>query len=139
GRIVAVDLSGNFLESADGAEWQVMRGSGEPFSALTKLPDGSLIAAGNAGNIWKRSPAGPDSLPLAIQGFQYNDGKVTLDLTGTRGKEYIVEVSRDLAAWEGIQSVTARDAKFSVTVDAPEGAAIAYFRVAESTKPTVAP
>ncbi len=137
GHIVAVDFSGNFLDSADGVQWQVTHGSGEPFSALTKLPEGTLIAVGNSGNIWKRTPSDPPSLPLAIKSFRYDSDKhsVTLDVTGTRGRDYMVEVSRDLAAWQGIQSVTALDARFSIKVDAPAGATTAYFRVAEVKSP----
>lgn len=140
GKIVAVDFGGNFLESADGVQWQVTRGSGEAFSAITKLPDGSLIAVGSGGNIWKRTPPGPAALPLAIEDFRYDSGKVTLDVAGTKGKEYVVQVSRDLAAWEAGEPVTAKNAKFSVTVDAPAGAGPAYFRVAEFRRPpTVLP
>ena len=51
GRIVAADFDGNFLESSDGAVWQVTAGSPDPMIALTRLPDGSIIAVGNRGQI----------------------------------------------------------------------------------------
>lgn len=138
GHIVAVDFAGNFLDSADGIEWQVTRGSGESFSALTKLPDGTLVAVGNNGNIWKRtSTEPPAAMPLAITDFRYDSGKhaVTLDATGTPGRDYTVEVSRDLAAWEGLQTITPKGSKFSIIVDAPEAAGTAYFRLIEAKKP----
>ena len=58
GLIVAVDFGGNFLESIDGTQWVVTPGSGESFSALTKLPDGSLIAVGNSGKHLEAPPGG---------------------------------------------------------------------------------
>jgi len=139
GHIVAVDFEGNFLESADGKLWEVTQGSGEPFSALTKLPDGSLIAVGNSGNIWKRPAADAPPLPLGIQDVSYDAKKhtVTIEVTGTPGRDYQVEVSRDLASWEGGLSVTAESSKFSIKVDAPEGAGTAYFRVVESKREIV--
>jgi photosystem II stability/assembly factor-like uncharacterized protein len=138
-RIVAVDFSGNFLESADGVQWEITPGSGEPLVALTKLSDGSLFAVGNSGQIWKRPPGDPPALPLAIEGVRYDSEQhsVTLDVSGTAGRDYVVEVSRDLAAWEEIQSITAKAARFSVKADAPAGAGTAYFRVAETRKPPV--
>jgi photosystem II stability/assembly factor-like uncharacterized protein len=136
GRIVAVDFSGNFLESADGLQWVITPGTGEPLTALTKLSDGSLVAVGNSGNLWKRTPPAPASLPLAIEAFRYDPDKhsVTLDATGTAGRDYVVEVSRDLAAWEEVQSFTAKAARFSIKAVAPAGAGTAYFRVAEAKK-----
>ncbi len=133
GLIVAVDFGGNFLESIDGTQWVVTPGSGESFSALTKLPDGSLIAVGNSGNIWKRPPADPVTLPLAIEDIRYDSGKntVTLDITGTLGADYSLEVSHDLTRWEGTKITTAPASRFSITIDAPSGATKAYFRVAE--------
>jgi len=140
GRIVAVDFSGNFLESADGVQWEVTPGSGEPFTALTKLPDGTLIAVGNSGNVWKRTSPDSNSLPLAIAAVRFDPEKhsVTLDVTGTPGRDYVVEVSRDLAAWEAIQSVSAKASRFSIKADAPAGAGTAYFRVSEAKKPVAA-
>lgn len=137
GRIVAVDFGGNFLESADGIQWEITPGSGESFSAITKLPDGSLIAVGNGGHIWKRTPPGPAALPLAIESVRYDAGKhsITLDATGTRGKEYVVQASANLTTWEGIDTVTATDARFSATVGAPSGVSTVYFRIAEFKKP----
>ncbi|MFN0125699.1 MAG: WD40/YVTN/BNR-like repeat-containing protein [Verrucomicrobiales bacterium] len=137
-KIVAVDFAGNFLESSDGSVWQVRRGSGEPMVAMTALPDGSLIAVGNAGHIWKRSappPASPIS-PL-VTGIAYDYAKriVTLQAVGTPGRAYRVAISPDLVGWEGGQSHLARESEFSIVVEVPRDVTSTYYRLEELAEP----
>ena len=87
-------------------------------------------------NIWKRPPADPVTLPLAIEDIRYDSGKntVTLDITGTLGADYSLEVSHDLTRWEGTKITTAPASRFSITIDAPSGATKAYFPGRGSTQ-----
>lgn len=137
-QIVAVDFAGNFLESLDGRSWRVSRGSGEPMVAMTALPDGSLIAVGNAGHIWKRSASRP-TFPISpsITGISYDDAKriVTLQAFGTPGRVYRVATSPDLVGWVDGQSLTAREEEFSIAVEVPPNAATSYYRLEELAEP----
>lgn len=135
-RIVAVDFDGNFLESDDGEMWQLTSGSEGPMVALTELADGSIIAVGNGGSLWKRSPPRPPSpISPAITGIELDPSKqtVTLQATGTPGRTYQLETSLDLAEWVDGESVTPREAEFSITVEAPPDATSAYYRLEDRT------
>ncbi|MGK0189360.1 MAG: photosystem II stability/assembly factor-like uncharacterized protein [Verrucomicrobiales bacterium] len=139
GRFIGVDFDGNFLESDAAAKWTVIPGSRDPLIALTKLPDGSLIAVGNGGAIW-RSLANRDQQQPRITGIKlggdHNDETVTIDAIGTSGVTYQLTSSKDLLApWSIETSLTSVDSKFQFIVSKPD-AGLWFYRVeARSIKP----
>lgn len=136
GRIVAVDFAGNFLESGDGAVWSVTPGAPGPMIALTKLPDGTLIAVGNAGNIWRSAAAPVAYLPPAITSIvpgSNEEGEIlTITATGTPGLTFRLVSSPDLASWTPESSLTPADPAFSFTVGRPAAGSRRFYRLEET-------
>jgi photosystem II stability/assembly factor-like uncharacterized protein len=136
GRFVAVDFAGNFLESGDAVTWTVTPGSGEPFSALAALADGTLVAVGNGGQVWRSAPAVAKRTP-AITGIALVDdaggSSLRIDATGNPGASYRLTGSPSLATgtWkqEG-EPLTPATEEFSFTIPRPGGPEW-YFRVGE--------
>ena len=139
GRFIGVDFNGNLLESDDAATWTVIPGSRDPLSALTKLPDGSLIAVGNGGAIW-RSQANQNSHPPRITGIQLGSDEkgeiVTIDAVGTPGLSYQLTSSKDLSAnWTIETSLTPSGSPFQFMVGKPDTTPWFYRVEEQSTKP----
>lgn len=134
GHIVAVDFAGNFLESDDGAVWTVTSGSPESLSAIMRLPDGTLIVVGNAGNVWRSAAEVASRVPEIVALTLGNDGEgetVTIDARGTPGLTYRLVSSPDLRGWTPESTLTPGRADFSFVVGRPSPGTRWFYRIEE--------
>ena len=139
GMIVGVTFDGDIVESLGGDIWKRKVRTGEPLAAIHMTEDGSIYAAGNRGNLWKRIAAIQEASTVRITEITTEPRgqateTVSIRAAGRAGKSYLLETSSHLQDWEEAAALEAVDDEFVFDVKVPSGRMSAYYRVVEQLR-----